>query len=178
MKRHVEYGLSILDKTEGISDTSHTVASQHHERLDGSGYPFGLKGESISPYGQAVAIVDVYDAMTSRRCYQRQFDPTDVLKKLFEWSPHHFDPELVQKFIKCIGIYPVGTLVSLESGLLAVVIKHGDKGLLYPVVRVVYDTRKQRHLMPFNLDLSHDESDRVVGYESPERWDLKPETYI
>jgi putative nucleotidyltransferase with HDIG domain len=178
MKRHVEYGVSILDDTDGITETSHIVASQHHERLDGSGYPAALRGDGISVFGQAVAIVDVYDAMTSRRCYQRQFEPTDVLKKLFEWSPSHFNPELVQKFIKCIGIYPVGTLVRLESGLLAVVLRHGERGLLYPVVKVIYDTKKQRHLMPFIIDLSNDDSDRVAGYESPDRWNLKPEMYL
>ena len=125
-----------------------------------------------------MAITAVYDAMPSKRCYQKQFDPTEVLRKLFEWSPSHFSPELVQKFIKCIGSYPVGRLGRIHSGQIAVIVKNGEQGLLHPVVRVIYDTTKQRLLMPFNMELSNDDSDRVAGYESPEKWDLVPEVYI
>ncbi len=116
MKQHVVHSRTLLENTEGISETSIKIAAQHHERIDGSGYPDGLKGEDISSLGKAAAIADVYDAMTSKRKYQPRYEPTEVLRKLFEWSEHFYDKQMVQQFIRCVGIYPVGTLVRLESG--------------------------------------------------------------
>ena len=155
MKEHVEYGRILLEETPGISDTSVLVAAQHHERLDGSGYPTGLAGNDISKCAQIAAIVDVYDAMTSERCYNRGLPPTEALKKLFEWSERYFNRELVQQFIRCVGIYPVGSLVRLESGMIAIVLNNDDKSLLHPVVRVIYDTNKGKYTLPYDIDLSH-----------------------
>lgn len=182
IKEHVGYGRNILEETSGISDISILTACQHHERLNGSGYPNGLKGDEISVYGQAIAIVDVYDALTSRRCYKRKIAPTEALKILFEWEGDHFNGEFIQKFIRCIGVYPVGTLVRLESGLLGVVINHGEDSLLKPIVRIVYDTKRDsRIVIPYDIDLSrpgkHGE-DRVTGYEQPEKFDILPEVYL
>jgi len=182
IKEHVEYGRNILEETSGVSDTSIITAYQHHERLNGSGYPNGLKGDEISVYGQAIAIVDVYDALTSKRCYKRQITPTEALKILFEWEGDHFNGEFIQKFIRCIGVYPVGTLVRLESGLLGVVVNHGEESLLKPIVRIVYDTKRDsRIVIPYDVDLSNPGKygeDRVVGYEQPETWDILPEVYL
>jgi putative nucleotidyltransferase with HDIG domain len=121
MKCHVVESKAILDKTEGISEISIQVAHQHHERHDGSGYPLGLKGEAISQMGRMAAICDVYDAITSDRVYHKGLAPHEALRKIFEWSKFHFDPILVQQFLRTIGIYPVGTLVMLESGRLAAI---------------------------------------------------------
>lgn len=182
IQEHVELGHEILKKTDGISDVSIITAYQHHERLNGSGYPKGLKGDEISIYGQAIAIVDVYDALTSKRVYKRQITPTEALKILFEWEGDHFNGELIQQFIRCIGVYPVGTLVRLESGLLGVVVNHGEDSLLKPIVRIVYDTKKDiRIVIPYDIDLSrpgkHGE-DRVIGYEQPEKYDIIPQVYL
>ena len=92
--------------------------------------------------------------MTSKRTYQRRFEPTEVLRKLFEWSEHFYDKQMVQQFIRCVGIYPVGTLVRLESGMLAVVLKHGEENLLQPTVKIVYNSIKNRHVKPSIIDLS------------------------
>ena len=116
--------LSILSEPENISSLS--------MQLDGSGYPDKLKGDEISRFGRAAAIADVYDAMTSQRKYQRRYEPTEVLRKLFEWSEHFYDKHMIQQFIRCVGIYPVVTLVRMESGMLAVVLKHGEENLLQP----------------------------------------------
>lgn len=178
MKKHVEYSHLLLEKTEGISELSVTIASQHHERMDGKGYPNNLKGDDISIYGQAAAIADVYDAMTSQRCYQRRYEPTEVLKKLYEWGDS-YNKDLVQQFIRCVGIYPVGSLVRLESGLLGVVLDHGRENLLQPSVRIVYDTRKAMHVIPtYDLDLSRSAKDVISGCEVSERWNLRPELYL
>ena len=130
MRHHVVASREILEITPNISQTALHVAAQHHERFDGSGYPNRLKGEEISLIGQMAAIVDVYDAITSDRVYHKGMAPTEALRKLYEWSKFHFNPELVHAFVKVIGIYPVGTLVRMESGRLAVVVEHRKSNML------------------------------------------------
>jgi HD-GYP domain-containing protein (c-di-GMP phosphodiesterase class II) len=178
MKRHVEYSNVLLKETRGITDTSVIVALQHHERVDGTGYPGGMKGEKISGYGQAAAITDVYDAMTSQRCYQNRSEPSDVLKKLFEWSSH-FNRSMVEHFVRCIGIYPVGSLVRLESGFLAVVTGHNKRDLLRPAVRAVYDVGRDKFIYPVDVDLSGTNSlDSIIGSESQDKWKIRADRYI
>jgi putative nucleotidyltransferase with HDIG domain len=182
MKEHVIFSRELLEKTDGVSRNAVLIAAEHHERVDGSGYPNGLKGDDISKFGRVAAIVDVYDAMTSDRCYQNKFEPTDVLRRLYEWSKHHFESTLVQKFIRCIGIYPIGSMVRLRSGMLAVVVKHGGQSLLQPVVRAIYNARNDRfYSVPRDIDLSLESgknADRIVCYESPEKWNIQPEMYL
>ena len=178
MKEHVVQSRILLEKTEGISDLAILLASQHHERMDGTGYPNAYNGDEISVYGQMIAIVDVYDALTTNRCYRQRHEPTEVLKSLFEWSKYHFSSELVQEFIRCVGIYPAGSLVRLESGLLAVVLNHGEQGLLDPVVRVVYNIKADRLLYPYNIDLSNEKEEKIICHELPDKWNITPEKYI
>ena len=172
MKNHVVQSKLILLDTPGISDIALDVAAQHHERFDGTGYPNKLQGEAISLYGQMGAIVDVYDALTSNRVYHKGMPPTEALRKLLEWSKFHFKPELVQAFIRAIGIYPSGSLVRLESGRLAVVrTQHADR-LMQPAVTVIFHT-KGHYLPPETVDLRHSQ-DRIVGYEAFETWNIDP----
>ncbi len=180
MRSHVVQSKLILSKTDGISQEAIEVAGQHHERYDGSGYPDKLKGAEISHFGQMASIVDVYDAITSDRVYHKGLDSTDALKKIFEWSKFHFDPVLVQLFIKTVGIYPVGTLVRLESGLLGVVCEPGKESMLKPVVRAIYDSKRERFLSaPKDLDLAASgNADRILGSESPSKWNIKPFDFI
>ena len=176
MKAHVKLGLETLRQTPGISRTVIQVTGEHHERFEGSGYPFGMMGDEISQLGRMAAIVDVYDAITSNRIYHRGMEPPAALTKLFEWSEHHFDPALVQHFIHAIGIYPVGSLVRLESRRLAVVVEQGAQGLLFPIVRVFYDIAKGRMLEPFDLDLWSPEGggDAIQKNEDPDIWGVNP----
>ncbi len=182
MRDHVVWSDRLLADAPGISDIARAVAAQHHERYDGSGYPRGLKGDEISGFGQMAAIVDVYDAITADRCYHKGQAPTVVLRRLLEWSAYHFNPELVQRFIHCVGIYPAGTLVRLTSGRLALVLETGDKGPLYPLLRVIYDAAKQRFVRPFDIDLSHPGAkyadEHISGYEHAEQWGIKPEVFL
>jgi putative nucleotidyltransferase with HDIG domain len=183
IKKHAEYSRKLLEQNHGISDTAITMAAQHHERMDGTGYPLGLKGDEISYYSKAVAIADVYDAMTSKRSYQDKSLPTEVLKKMYEWSSYHYDRTLVEQFIRCVGIHPVGTLVRLESGLIGVVLQNGEKNLLQPVVQIVYNTKNGGFVrLPYEIDLSQPSSrnvnDRIVGYESPDKWNIRPEMFL
>jgi HD-GYP domain-containing protein (c-di-GMP phosphodiesterase class II) len=167
----------MLERTAGIRDISIQVAYQHHERYDGSGYPRGLKGGQISQMGQMAAICDVYDAITSDRCYHKGMTPHDALRRIYEWSKFHFNPALAQQFIRVIGIYPVGTLVMLESGRIGIVIEQSEgNNLLQPRVRVVYDSRSRTHLTPAEVDLSkplgHGGADRIVSHEQADTWGI------
>ena len=176
MKCHVVESKKILSETDGIQEISIQVAAQHHERHDGSGYPEGLKGEAISQMGQMAAICDVYDAITSDRVYHKGMLPHDALRKIFEWSKFHFNPQLVQQFLRIIGIYPVNTFVMLESERIAVVLEQAEGNLLQPVVKVIYDSKRQQYLPPQIIDLAkplgHGGGDRIVGHESPEKWGI------
>jgi HD-GYP domain-containing protein (c-di-GMP phosphodiesterase class II) len=177
VREHVRHSRKILEETPDMNKNAITVAAHHHERVDGSGYPEKLQGKEIHIFAQMAAIADVYDAMTSQRCYQRQYPPSETLKKLYEWDGA-YNRELVQQFIRCVGIYPVGSLVRLESGLIAIVMEHGDNSLIHPLVRVVYDAKKQKYMMPHDIDLSVNGSDSIAGYELPEKWGIDPEKFI
>jgi putative nucleotidyltransferase with HDIG domain len=182
IKGHVEHGRILLEQSGNYSDLIMSILSQHHEREDGSGYPHGLSGDEISRYGKAIAIIDVYDALTSDRCYKYRLEPTETLRKLYEWGKFHFNNELVQKFIQCIGIYPTGTLVRLESGWIGVVVQQSSSNLLRPVVRAIYNTKTESYpRVPFDIDLVKPENnggDRIVTHEVPHKWNIQPEMYL
>lgn len=178
MKCHVTESRAILEQTEGITETSIQVAYEHHERHDGTGYPRGLSGDQISRLGQMAAIVDVYDAITADRCYHSGMPAHEALRKIFEWSRFHFNPALVHQFMRAVGIYPVGTLVMLESGRIGVVMEQSEDNLLQPALRVFYDSRDRRYVSPQEVDLSkplgHGGGDRIVSHETPEKWGIDP----
>lgn len=176
MKSHVVQSKLILLHTPGVSDIALDVAAQHHERYDGTGYPNKLKADEISLYGQMGAIVDVYDALTSNRVYHKGMPPTEALRKLLEWSKFHFKPELVQAFIRSIGIYPSGSLVRLESGRLAVVQEQHADRLLQPTVKVIHHTQGH-YLTPEIVDLRRSQ-DRIAGYEDFETWGIDPARWL
>ncbi len=179
MKSHVVQSIIILQHTPGISQTALDVAGQHHERYDGTGYPNRLRGHEIAFHGQMSAIVDVYDAISSDRVYHKGMLPTDALGKLLEWSRFHFNPELVQVYIKSIGIYPTGSLVRLESDRLGVVIEQHPGNSLHPVVRVFYHADRRHYLEPEDLDLARPLcQDRIVGHEAYEAWGIDPKKWL
>ena len=177
MKDHVTHGIRLLSDMPGITSMELEVAGQHHERYDGKGYPHQLVGEEISLYGQMMTIVDVYDAISSNRVYHTGLPPTIALKKILEWSDHHFDNILAQRFIRSVGIYPSGTLVRLHSGRLGVVIQQAEKNLLEPVVRVFYHSGKNHYLRPEIVDLSRSQ-DHVVSCEDYEKWKIDPRQWV
>ncbi len=176
IKGHASSGQKLLVGGNAALPIVIAVVSQHHERIDGTGYPGRLKGDEISPFGQMAAIVDVYDALTSVRCYRRKMEPTEALKMIFEQRNSHFNEELTQSFIRSIGIYPVGSLVRLHNGILGVVIEKGKKDLLHPVIRAIHDTRTGRYVRHRLIDLSKvDETEfRIVTFERPEKWGIDP----
>ncbi len=177
MQSHVTQSIILLKQTEGVSDIAMRVAAEHHERFDGTGYPGRLRAEGISLYGQMASIVDVYDAISSERIYHRGMPPTQALKKLLEWSSHHFDPQLVQAFIRAIGIYPTGTLVQLDSKRIGVVVEQNEENLLEPVVKVFYHAGQQHYIPPEIVDLSKVQ-DRIASFENYEKWKIDPYQWL
>jgi HD-GYP domain-containing protein (c-di-GMP phosphodiesterase class II) len=173
IRSHVRESINILENVPGMSDLTLNVVVQHHERLNGSGYPFRLAGEAISLHAQAAAIVDAYDALTSERPFQHRLEPTQALRELFSVAGTHFRPDLIQAFIRTLGIYPVGSLVRLDNQTLAVVTEQNRDNLLKPVIRVIFSIRDGRYLRPVTLDLARRlEAPAILNIESYERWGI------
>lgn len=181
LRSHVRKGLSLL-QPYGLEAHSLAVAGEHHERFDGHGYPQGLRGEEISLAGRMAAIADTYDDISMKRPGQRPLSPPAAMQKIFEWSHDHFDHELVCHFVRCIGIYPVGSLVRLSSDKLAIVLRHRQESLLEPVVRVVVDSRRGISIAPYDLDLSSAEArqadEKIINHEHPEDWLINIPEYL
>ncbi|WP_133468772.1 HD-GYP domain-containing protein [Paraglaciecola marina] len=153
MRKHVVYGTKVLDEM-GLPDSMVTTISEHHERLDGLGYPLGLQGEQITKFGRMIAIVDTYDAITADRCYKAGMPSKKALQILLKDSPNKFDLALVKQFVQCVGIYPVGSLVKLDNEKVAMVLKQHPEHAIKPVVKVFYSVRGSHYLEPKELNLA------------------------
>ena len=183
IREHVALGEQSLADSPDISRIALDVVGQHHERMDGTGYANGASGEGITTHGRMAAIVDVYDAITSDRCYHKGMTAHTALKKMMEWSTTHFDPGLFQQFVKSVGIYPIGTLVRMENHLLGVVLEPNREEPLYPVVAVVFDTVSRKRLSPVrvvNLKIRSklEPGYRIKGQESADKWRIDPALFV
>jgi HD-GYP domain-containing protein (c-di-GMP phosphodiesterase class II) len=165
-----------LLKSRDVGPIPLDITLHHHERRDGSGYPDKQDENTISELAQMAAIVDVYDAITADRCYHKGVSAAEALRKIYEWSKFHFNPTYAQEFMRCVGIYPVGTMVMLESGRLGVVIEPHETNLLAPKVNVFFDTRRDTYIKPQTVDLSRavgfGGGDKIVRPESPQKWNV------
>ena len=182
IKRHPRDGYDILCRSPELGAIPLDIALHHHERRDGSGYPDHLAGDAISELAQMAAIVDVYDALTSDRSYHKGVAAAEALRKIYEWSKFHFNPVFAQDFMRCVGIYPVGTMVMLESGRLAVVIEAHESNLLAPKVNVFFSTKSNAYIKPETVDLSRGfgfgGGDKIVGHESAAKWQVDPMRFL
>ncbi|MFJ3057279.1 HD-GYP domain-containing protein [Herbaspirillum sp. NPDC087042] len=142
IKRHPELGHQYLIQNPDMPAYACEVCLHHHERLDGRGYPDALPADSITQYTRMTAICDVYDALTSERPYKHGWDPADALYQMASWEGH-FDRRLLLAFVKTLGIYPVGSVVRLESGLAGLVIRQNPADLTRPVLKVLH--ARQQH---------------------------------
>ncbi|ROM28854.1 phosphodiesterase [Pseudomonas protegens] len=173
VKLHPAAGGAILRQNPQLDALVLDVCLHHHEKIDGSGYPHHLAGEQISLFAQMGAVCDVYDAVTSTRPYNRGWDPAEALQRMSGWTGH-FGPRVLQALVKCVGIYPVGSLVRLNSGKLAVVLEQNSESLLLPKVKVFFSTRSKMPLPQRVLDLSRLQGEEhIVAREAQEAWDFK-----
>jgi HD-GYP domain-containing protein (c-di-GMP phosphodiesterase class II) len=182
IKKHPVDGYNILKQTPQIGQIPLDITLHHHERRDGSGYPSKQADDQISELAQMAAIVDVYDAITADRVYHKGMSAAAALRKIYEWSKFHFNPQFAQEFMRCVGIYPVGTMVLLESGRLGVVIEPHETNLLAPKVNVFFHTKKNVYIKPETVDLSRGlgfgGGDKIVGHESPSKWNVDPMRFL
>ena len=184
VKRHPEYGMEILEKSRGISRRAKLISLQHHERHDGSGDPAGLTGDEIDRYSRLVAIVDVYDAVTSVRCYKNSMPPHEGIKIIYQGSQKEFSKEMVDKFIEAVGIYPVGTLVQMDTGEIGIVFATNPKNLLRPKVFILYQNDHRQLETPLEVDLREKSSSpqnykrSILKSLDPQKWDIDVKQFL
>lgn len=173
MKKHPAMGHELLAEGGAVGAVALDVCLHHHEKFDGTGYPFGLAGDKISLFAKMGAVCDVYDAITSIRPYKSGWDPGEALRRMAQWKGH-FDPKIFQAFVKTVGIYPIGSLVRLHSGRLAVVTEQHPTQLLKPKVKAFFSTKSNLRIEPHEIDLASPWcQDKVDACESPEDWPFK-----
>lgn len=153
MKTHVPHGVQLLEGTPGIPAAAIQVTGRHHERYSGQGYISGYSGDDIGIFGMMGAIVDCYDAVTSNRPYQASISPYDGLALLYKGRNKDFHTGLVEQFIQCMGIYPIGSIVEMSSGSVGVVVSINRARRLRPMVALVLNADKQPYTPATVVDL-------------------------
>jgi len=177
VRDHPRSGWEILKNSDDVDEIALEVCLHHHERVDGNGYPDKLSGDSLSLVARMAAVCDVYDAITSKRCYKEGWAPADALKKMAEWKDGHFDEQIFQAFVKTIGIYPTGTLLKLKSNRLAVVVEQSHGTLLKPVIKIFYSCNDKAPIpnKVVNLSASNEEINCI---ENPQDWGLEHQSLM
>jgi HD-GYP domain-containing protein (c-di-GMP phosphodiesterase class II) len=161
VREHVACGLSILDKSAGVSKEVIAIVANHHERYNGSGYPKGLSRDQIPPFSRIAGIVDCYDAITSDRAYANGISPADAISKLYTMRNVDFQSELVEEFIQSVGIYPVGSLVELTDGRIGVVATEHRRRRLRPRLLVIRGCDKQPAAQGEYVNMLDETEDRM-----------------
>jgi putative nucleotidyltransferase with HDIG domain len=181
MQQHPRLGVAILSDTLGIHHESRRIILEHHERLDGSGYPAGRRGLEISPLSEIVSIVDMYDAMLSGREGRPVLSPAQAIRELYKYGlKGQCDRGWVERTIRCLGIYPVGSLVELSSGERGIVVGVNPLDALRPTVKIIWDTTGQTYPVAALVDLStpreHDVERTILRALDPlkEHLDIAP----
>ncbi|TDJ66651.1 MAG: HD-GYP domain-containing protein [Proteobacteria bacterium] len=176
VKMHVEFSLGIVDADKSTTPQMRAMIATHHERFNGTGYPKQLRGGQIPLHGRIAAIVDFYDAVTSERPYSPAMSPHDAIKYLYKFRNTHYQDELIEQFIQTIGAYPIGTLVQLSTGEVAIVIEQNQVRRLFPKIIVILDQNQKSLDHPpirdMMLDANEDPDNLVTIKKS-----LKPGSY-
>jgi HD-GYP domain-containing protein (c-di-GMP phosphodiesterase class II) len=170
MHRHPGLGGEAIKANGDLSKIVADVCLHHHERYDGSGYPNGLKGDEISLFARMAAICDIYDALCSQRPHRPARTPPEAVAEMYKLKGQ-FDESLVTTFIKSIGIYPTGSLVRLESGMLGCVAAQRRDALTRPLLRIFHSITHRASVPVYEIDLAEEPApDRIVSREEPRRW--------
>jgi len=168
VEKHPSYGYELLEAIEGLSYTTKQIILLHHEKLDGSGYPYGLRGIEIPPYVRIVTVCDMYDAMTTDRVYRNKMPIYRALDILMAEAIYRIDPKVYSVLLNNIAVYPVGTGIVLSDGRIGVVMKYRHKNPARPIVRVL-----NNHLISgkINVELIDLEQSQILFIEDV--WDVK-----
>jgi len=173
VKQHPLAGYQMLLRTANMRPAVLDVCLHHHEKMDGTGYPYRYSAEKISIMAKMGAVCDVYDAITSNRPYKKGWCPAESIKKMSEWSGKHFDERVFQAFVRSIGIYPAGALVMLKSGRLGVVVEQNESSLLSPMVRIFFSSKSMTYIQPELIDLSKPgNQEKIISRELVSKWGL------
>jgi HD-GYP domain-containing protein (c-di-GMP phosphodiesterase class II) len=154
VKKHVDDGIEAVSKMHGVSPDVLDIIKYHHERLDGSGYPYKLSGKNIPIMARIAAIVDCYDAMTSERHWVQASSPSIVIRKLYAWRGKLFQSELVEEFIQAVGLYPSGTIVKLSTGEIGIVTEESQRQRLHPKLLMLLNKSSKPFPRGLYLDLA------------------------
>jgi len=164
MKRHVPLGVAMLEDAKGFSPAAIEVARSHHERYGGAGYINHLKGGEIGEFGLIGAIVDTYDAITSDRVYHAGIATLTALGQMYEWRERDFEPVLMEQFIQCMGVFPIGSVVRLNTGEIGVIRTRNRTRHLKPQVLVVLAPDHTPYATPKTIDLMYDTTSDARPY--------------
>lgn len=169
VKKHAQAGHDILRGVDGIGNAALDVSLHHHEKIDGSGYPFNLKGNQISLVAKMGAVCDVYDAITSNRPYKPGWEPGHSIKRMAN-NQGHFDETILEAFIKSVGIFPTGSCVLMHSGKVGIVIDQHPGSLLVPKVKVFFSALTMAPLPIEIIDLATTRSgDKIASHADPSK---------
>ncbi len=172
VREHPARGYDLVVNSPDAPAIAADVVLHHHEKFDGTGYPHGLKGEEISLYARMGAVCDVYDAITSNRPYKEGWAPAESIARMLEWDGH-FDPRILDAFVRSIGIYPVGTLVRLRSNRLGIVVAENRREPTHPKVKAFYAIHDRALIKPQMVAISHSlRDDAIIRREAAEHWNL------
>lgn len=179
---HVKYGEEILSNMPGIPDKVIEITLQHHEREDQSGYPHSLAANQISSYARMAAIVDCYENLVTEGVSpgSAPLSPFEALKMLWVWTQRWLNAPLVQQFAHCIGLFPVGSLVELNTGEVAIVLSHNRIKRLLPNLMIILDENKKPYKTPWTLDLAQAEDEKkhyIVGALENKAYNINPQDY-
>lgn len=169
IRTHPVRGHALIGENPDIPDIARDVCLHHHEKMDGTGYPFGLQGSEISLAARMGAICDVYDAVTSNRPYKDPWTPCTALGRMTQWQGH-FDERLMQVFINSMGLYPAGGLVRLNDHRLALVVDNCTENPAGVRVLPFYCTSRLQELAPKEITVTPDKGVQILGTERPEFW--------
>lgn len=153
VKKHPIYGMEILEKNIAIPETALKIIEQHHEKINGKGYPYGLEGKQINKKAKIVAVCDVYDAVSSDRSYRKRFSPKEAYELILADSGRSFDENIVKIFRKVFSVYPLGSCVKLSDGREGYVIRQNENFPDRPVIRVLYDHVTKVPIKFYEIDL-------------------------
>lgn len=153
IKKHPTYGADMLKKNYSISDQVIRIVEQHHERVDGKGYPRGLAGNEINRFSNLVSVCDVYDAVSNDRSYRKKLKPNESYELILSGSGTAFDEEVVRKFKETFAVYPLGSCLKLSNNIEGYVIKQNRNFPDRPVLRVLYDSETKKPIPFYEIDL-------------------------